>query len=299
MIRIKDVTKKFKHVVAVDSATVDIQQGESVALLGANGAGKSTLIKCILGLLDYEGKIEIQDHDIRDNPKHSKSLIGYVPQDPLFYDMKVADILSFFGSIHRVDSNRVGNLLKLVGLEDHKNKLSSELSGGMKQRLSFAIGLLSDPLILILDEPTSNLDANAREDFLRLVKSYKEEGKTVIFSSHRLDEVHFLADRVLFMKSGRVFLDEKPNDLTKSLGIKVKMNLRIPEPSIDNAISILKREGLAGVERNGSGLYVEVDEGQRGLPFEKLIQGDISVEDFTIEESSMDSVINRIETNGN
>ncbi len=298
MILIQDVTKKFKDVLAVDSATVYIQEGESIALLGANGAGKSTLIKCILGLLNYEGKIEIQNHDIRHNPKYSKSLIGYVPQDPLFYDMEVLKILSFFGSIRSVDNKRVDYLLKLVGLEDHKNKLSSELSGGMKQRLSFAIGLLSDPLILILDEPTSNLDANAREDFLRLVKSYKEEGKTVIFSSHRLDEVHFLADRVLFMKSGRLFLDVKPEDLIKSLGIKVKMNLRIPEPSIDNAISILKKEGLARVERNGSGLYVEVDEGRRGLPFEKLIQGNISVEDFTIDESSMDTLITRIETNG-
>ncbi len=212
--------------------------------------------------------------------------------------MKTVNIMDFFGSIRAVNKGRINELIELVGLEDHKNKLTSELSGGMKQRLSFAIGLLSDPLILILDEPTSNLDANAREDFLRLVKSYKEGGRTVLFSSHRLDEVHFLADRVLFMKSGRVILDEKPENLTKSLGIKVKMNLRIAEPSIDDAISILKQAGIADVNRNGSGLYVEVDEGQRVLPFEKLIQGNITVEDFTVEESSMDTVINRIETNG-
>ncbi len=298
MIRIKDVTKKFKDVVAVDSANLNIQEGESVALLGANGAGKSTLIKCILGLLDYKGKIEIHDYDIKDNSKLSKSLIGYVPQDPLFYDMKTFNILDFFGSIRGVSKETINHLLGLVGLEDHKNKLTSELSGGMRQRLSFAIALLSDPLILILDEPTSNLDANARDDFLRLVKSYKEEGRTVLFSSHRLDEVYFLADRVLFMKSGRVILDERPQNLTKSLGIKIKMNLWIPEPSINDAIFILKNAGLENVGRNGSGLYVEVDEGQRGLPFEKLIKGNIPVEDFTIEESSMETLINNIETNG-
>ncbi|GJM15935.1 MAG: ABC transporter [Thermodesulfobacteriota bacterium] len=298
MIKVADVTKKFGKVLAVDSVTLDVQQGESIALLGANGAGKSTLIKCILGLLDYRGEIEIQGHNIKENPKFSKSLIGYVPQDPLFYDMKTVSILEFFGSIRGVDDKRINNLLNLVGLEDHKNKLSSELSGGMRQRLSFAIGLLSDPPVLILDEPTSNLDANARGDFLNLVKEHKDQGKTVLFSSHRLDEVYFIADRVLFMKSGRVILDEKPENLASSLGIKVKINLRIPESSIGDAISILNKEGFVSVGSNGSGLYVEVEEGNRALPFEKLIKNNIPIEDFSLQESSMETVINHIEANG-
>ena len=298
MIKITDVTKKFGKVLAVDSVTLNVQQGESIALLGANGAGKSTLIKCILGLLDYKGSIEIQDHDIKENPKFSKSLIGYVPQDPLFYDMRTIEILHFFGSIRRVDDKRINDLLNVVGLEDHKNKLSSELSGGMRQRLSFAIGLLSDPPVLILDEPTSNLDANARGDFLNLVKEHKDQGKTVLFSSHRLDEVYLIADRVIFMKSGRVILDEKPENLASSLGIKVKINLKIPEGNISDAISILNKEGFVNVSRNGSGLYVEVEEGGRALPFEKLIKNNIPIEDFSLQESSMETVINHIEANG-
>ena len=298
MIKVADVTKKFGKVLAVDSVTLNVEQGESIALLGANGAGKSTLIKCILGLLDYQGTIEIQNHDIKENPKFSKSLIGYVPQDPLFYDMKTIEILRFFGSIRRVDDKRIKDLLNLVGLEDHKYKLSSELSGGMRQRLSFAIGLLSDPPVLILDEPTSNLDANARGDFLNLVKEHKNQGKTVLFSSHRLDEVYLIADRVLFMKSGRVILNEKPENLAASLGMKVKINLRIPEGSISDAISVLNTEGFLNISRNGAGLYVEVEEGQRVLPFEKLMQNNIPIENFTIEESSMETVINHIEANG-
>lgn len=298
MIQVTDITKNFGNLVAVDSVTLNVKEGEAVALIGANGAGKSTLIKCILGLLDYKGKIEIQTRDIKENPKASKSLVGYVPQDPLFYDMKTADILHFFGSIRRVDDKRINSLLKLVGLEDHKHKLSSELSGGMKQRLSFAIGLLSDPPVLILDEPTSNLDANARGDFLNLVKEHKDQGKTVLFSSHRLDEVYFLADRVVFMKSGRVILDEKPENLATSLGIKIKINMIIPEGSIDEAISILNKEGFGSVNRNGSGLSVEVEEGKRLVPFEKLMHYRIPIEDFTIQESSMETVIKQIERNG-
>lgn len=298
MIQVTDITKNFGNVVAVDSVTLNVKEGEAVALIGANGAGKSTLIKCILGLYDYKGKIEIQNRDIKENPKASKSLVGYVPQDPLFYDMKTADILHFFGSIRRVDDKRINSLLKLVGLEDHKHKLSSELSGGMRQRLSFAIGLLSDPPVLILDEPTSNLDANARGDFLNLVKEHKDQGKTVLFSSHRLDEVYFLADRVVFMKSGRVILDEKPENLATSLGIKIKINMIIPEGSIDEAISILNKEGFGSVSRNGSGLYVEVEEGKRLVPFEKLMHYRIPIEDFTIQESSMETLIKQIERNG-
>lgn len=297
MIKVADVTKKFGNVVAVDSVSLNIKQGESVALLGANGAGKSTLIKCILGLLDYEGKIEIQDRNIKVNLKFSKSLIGYVPQEPLFYDMKTINILDFFGTIRRVDSKRIKSILNLVGLEDHKNKLSSELSGGMRQRLSFAVGLLSDPLVLILDEPTSNLDANARGDFLNLVKMHKDEGKTVLFSSHRLDEVSYLADRVLFMKSGRVILDEKPEELAASLGIKVKINFSMPQSNIDEAISVLNKEGFNNVWRNGSGLYVEVEEGERALPFEKLIKSNIPIDDFSVKESNMETIIKHIEGN--
>ena len=299
MIKVADVTKKFGNVLAVDSVTQNIKEGEAVALIGANGAGKSTLIKCSLGLLDYKGTIEIQNHDIKENPKLSKSLIGYVPQDPLFYDLKTVNILDFFGSIRGVDKKRINDLLNVVGLEDHKNKLSSELSGGMRQRLSFAIGLLSDPPVLILDEPTSNLDANARGDFLNLVKEHKDQGKTVLFSSHRLDEVYWLADRVLFMKSGRVILDEKPENLATSLGMKVKINLRIPEGRIGDAISILNREGFGSVSRNGSGVYVEVAEGKKLAPLKKLIQGHIPITDFTVQESSMETVIKHIEENGN
>jgi len=298
LIQVTDITKNFGNVVAVDSVTLNVKEGEAVALIGANGAGKSTLIKCILGLYDYKGKIEIQNRDIKENLKVSKSLIGYVPQDPLFYDMKTVDILHFFGSIRGVDDKRINSLLNLVGLEDHKHKLSSELSGGMRQRLSFAIGLLSDPPVLILDEPTSNLDANARGDFLNLVKEHKDQGKTVLFSSHRLDEVYFLADRVLFMKSGRVILDEKPENLATSLGIKIKINMIIPEGSISKAISILNKEGFGSVSRNGSGLYVEVEEGKRLVPFEKLMHYRIPIEDFTIQESSMETVIKHIERNG-
>lgn len=298
MIEVKGVTKSFGKVVAVDCASISVRKGEAVALLGANGAGKSTLIKCILGLLDYSGIITVDGRDIKENPKQAKSLIGYVPQEPAFYDMRTRDILLFFGSIRRVEKERIDQVLGLTGLKEHELKSTSELSGGMKQRLSFAIALLSRPPVLLLDEPTSNLDAQARTDFLNLVSAYKDEGKTVLFSSHRLDEVNLLADRALFMKDGKVVFEERPENLVESLGLKVRMYLVIPEKNIDEALTLLREEGFGGVTRNGRGLDIEVDSARRIAPFKKLIESDIPVDDFTIEEPSMEVLFNHIETNG-
>jgi len=298
LIEVKDVTKSFGNVVAVDSASISVRKGESIALLGANGAGKSTLIKCILGLLDYSGGIYLDGRDIKDNPKQAKSLIGYVPQEPAFYDMRTRDILHFFASIRRVPNERVDRVLELTGLKEHELKSTPELSGGMRQRLSFAIALLSEPPVLILDEPTSNLDAQARTDFLALVSAYKDEGKTVLFSSHRLDEVDFLADRALFMKAGKVIFEDRPENLGETLGLKVKIKLVIPERNIDEALSLLLKEGFGGVSRNEGGLNIEIESARRIIPLRKLIESNIPVDDFTIDEPSMEGLISQIDTNG-
>jgi ABC-type multidrug transport system ATPase subunit len=298
VIEVSGVTKSFGNLLAVDRGSFSVDRGEAAALLGINGAGKSTLIKCILGLLDYSGSISIDGRDIKDNPKLAKSLIGYVPQEPLLYDMKTRDILLFFGSIRRVEKGRIDEVLALTGLTEHESKSTSELSGGMRQSLSFAIALLSEPPVLILDEPTSNLDAQARTDFLNLVSAYKDAGKTVLFSSHRLDEVDLLADRALFMKAGRVIFEDRPGNLGETLGLKVKINLVIPESSIEEAQSLLLREGFAGVTRNGRGLNIEIESTRRIAPFKKLLESNIQVLDFTIDEPSMEGLISQIETNG-
>ena len=298
MIDILDVSKSFGKLTAVDRVSFLVDRGEAVALLGANGAGKSTLIKCILGLLDFKGLITVNGSDIKENPKQVKSLIGYVPQEPMLYDMRTMDILNFFGSIRRTGKERIDHVLNITGLAEHASKSTSELSGGMRQRLSFAIALLSSPPVLLLDEPTSNLDAQARTDFLNLVSEYKKEGNTVLFSSHRLDEVDLLADRVLFMKAGRVIFEGRPGSLGDTLGLKVNINIVIPEPMIEEALSLLLKEGFEGVSKNGRGINIEIESARRVAPIKKLIEGNIQVDDFSVEEPSMEGLISQIESNG-
>jgi|DewCreStandDraft_2_1066082.scaffolds.fasta_scaffold00442_45 ABC-type multidrug transport system ATPase subunit len=298
MITVREVTKRFKDIKAVDCVSFNVKKGEAVALLGANGAGKSTLIKCILGLLSFEGEITLNGLNVEKNSKEAKSLIGYVPQEPVFYDMRALDILEFFGAIRGVDMGRIEEIVNLVGLREHILKQSSALSGGMKQRLSFAIALISNPPILVLDEPTSNLDAHARAEFLKLIRELKLQGKTVLFSSHRLDEVEFLADRVVVMKSGKVVMESKPNVLAETLGLKVRMYIKVPVPWIETATDILKREGFDAVTLNENTLLLEVTSREKTIPLKKLLFAEIPVEDLGIEEPSMERIMQEVQGDG-
>ncbi|MEW6143955.1 MAG: ABC transporter ATP-binding protein [Thermodesulfobacteriota bacterium] len=299
MIEIKNVTKYFGKLKAVDSVSFRAGKGEAVSLLGSNGAGKSTLIKCILGLLDYTGDITVGGLRVREHPKEAKSLIGYLPQEPLFYDMRALDIMRFFARLRGIDEKRPMSVLEKVGLAEHASKYASELSGGMRQRLSFAIALLSEPMFLVLDEPTSNLDAHARAEFLKHIKEYKEKGKTVIFSSHRLDEVDYLADRAVLMKDGRVVMDEEPHRLRQSLGLGTKMNIAVPEEYAAVASSALAGAGIIVHGRNGRGFLVEVRGGDSLSPLRELMSRDIPVLGFSVEEPTMENILEGARRDGN
>jgi ABC-type multidrug transport system ATPase subunit len=291
LIEIRNVTKYFGKLKAVDSVSFRAGKGEAVSLLGSNGAGKSTLIKCILGLLDHTGDITVAGLRVKERPKEVKSLIGYLPQEPLFYDMRAIDIVRFFARLRGIDEKKPMSVLEKVGLAEHASKYASELSGGMRQRLSFAIALLSEPAFLVLDEPTSNLDARARAEFLRLIKEYKENGKTVIFSSHRLDEVDYLADRAVLMKDGRLVMDEEPHRLRQSLGLGTKMNIAVPEEHAALASSALAGAGIIVHGRNGRGFLVEVRGGDCLRPLRELMSRDIPVLGFSVEEPTMENIL--------
>ena len=291
MIDIKNVTKKFGKLRAVDSVSLAAGEGEALALLGTNGAGKSTLIKCILGLLDFAGEITINRISVKAAPRAAKSLIGYLPQEPVFYDMRASDIMRFFGRIRRAGPDECAAALEKAGLTEHSHKYASELSGGMRQRLSFAVALLSSPKFLILDEPTSNLDAGGRAEFLCRIKEYKEAGNTVIFSSHRLDEVDYLADRAVVMRNGSIVFDGEPGNLGRASGLGTRIVLRIAREDVSRAEEALARAGIIAHSRNGGGLVVEAPVGDAVRPIIELTARDIPVLGFTVEGPTMESIL--------
>ena len=217
MLAVTGVTKRFGGFVAVDGISFDIVPGEAVALWGPNGAGKSTLLKCVLGLLRFEGAVRIDGHDTVNDAKAARRSLGYVPQELAFYpEWTGREVLAFLAKLRRVAPDRVDVALAEVGLAVHGGKAIGSLSGGMKQRLALAAALLSDPPLLVLDEITSNLDANGREGLLRVLTRLKASGKTILFTSHRRDDVLRLADRVLVLERGKVACRARPDEVAEA-----------------------------------------------------------------------------------
>ena len=245
-IAVQHLTKRFGTHAALKDLTFEIQPGEALALWGANGAGKTTLIKSLLGVHNFDGSITLGGYDVRRQGRRVRQSIGYVPQELALVDLSARAALTFYARLKRVDGQRVEELLQQVGLSEHADKLLGALSGGMKQRLALAAALLADPPVLILDEPTANLDAAARADFIALVASLRSSGKTIVFSSHRMDEVQALADRVLLLKDGVSQGIFTINELLEQLGEPVTLRLQIDATQMNEVLEKLKQVGLSG-----------------------------------------------------
>jgi len=228
IIRVQNLTKRYPQpgrpwwsdatVTAVDQLSFEIEPGQAVAFWGVNGAGKTTVIKCLLGLLDAEGELWLNNLDLRKDGRNARRSFGYVPQELAFHnDLSVIETCRFYAHLKEVALARIPIVLAQVGLTGQDRKAVGALSGGMKQRLALALALLSDPPVLLLDEPTSNLDAETRDDFLQLLVHLHHAGKTLLFTSHHLAEVEQLADRVLILQDGALLAQGTPLELLSLL----------------------------------------------------------------------------------
>lgn len=284
MIQVTHLTKKFGRLTAVDDLSFEVAAGTAVALWGANGAGKTTVLRCLLNLIPFEGRITIAGIDVVRHGKGARRLVGFVPQELNFHDdLTVRETLVFYARLKKLPAGYdFSPLLLQLNLTEHLDKPVQNLSGGLKQRLALALALLTDPPLLILDEPTANLDIRAREEFLLLLLRLKENGKTLIFSSHRLEEVTALADRVLLMESGRLVIDAPPHALQQQLGWESTLHLTVSPQYIDPALELLVAQGLP-VSRNGRGVRVQVQPEQKSAALRLLHDAGIPVEDFVLE----------------
>jgi len=288
VIRIENLRKRFGRVNAVDGVTLDIAPGDSVALWGANGAGKTTIIRCVLGLLRYQGRITVGGHDARRDGKRARRLIGYVPQELGFYDdLRVDEAVTFFARLKAVRDADPDAVLAAVGLENQGAKRVRELSGGMKQRLALAVALLGDPPVLVLDEVTASLDACGRDDFVALLTRLKGGGKSLLFASHRAEEVTTLAGRVVLLDKGRVSAELRSSEFLDRLGGQTVMHLHVAEASRPAALSLLRTRGF-DARLNGVGVMVHLPASQKAAPMRVLAESRIFVEDFECLSGSID-----------
>lgn len=281
MIALDNLTKSFGGAPVLAGLSFEVHTGEAVALWGPNGAGKTTALKCLLGLYSFEGRAVVAGHDVARQGKVVRSLIGYVPQELAFSDMTALETLRFFAGLKKARADRASEALATVGLEEHGSKLVAQLSGGMKQRLALAVALLNNPPILLLDEPTSNLDAAGREAFIRLLVEQKAAGKTILFSSHRLEELEALADRVLVLQGGRLAFECRPDEVAERLALTLRLKLRVPGEQRERALALLSADGYTATP-NGHGIWVVVGPANKAAPIGMLARAGVPVVDFEI-----------------
>lgn len=209
-LEMKDVVKRYGGKLSVDHLNLRVDQGEILGLLGPNGAGKSTSINMICGLLDMDqGSIHVDGISVKERPLEVKKRIGLVPQDlALYEDMTAQDNVAFFAKLYGLRGallkERVAEALVFVGLQDRAKERPSTFSGGMKRRLNIACSITHHPKLIIMDEPTVGIDPQSRNHILDSVKKLNEMGSTVIYTSHYMEEVSAICDRVAIMDQGHV-----------------------------------------------------------------------------------------------
>ncbi len=282
MIRAEKITKRFGRVEAVSRVSFDLDAGGALALWGSNGAGKTTLIRCLLGVIRHRGTASIGGIDVRRRGRHARALVGYIPQELAFHDdARLGNAMMFFARLRRATRAQAADALEAVGLTGHERKRVRDLSGGMKQRLALAVAMLSDPPLIILDEPTSNLDSDGRGEVVATLQRLRSAGKTLLFASHRPDEIISLADRILVMERGRLERDTTPAELWPTEKAVQVVRLHLSMASEADAARVLREAGHA-VHLNGHGLCVAVPRDRKAEPITLLARRQIDVRDIEV-----------------
>jgi nitrous oxidase accessory protein len=283
IVSVYGLNKAYGRSQALTDVSFQVRAGEGLGLWGANGAGKTTVIRCLLGLISFDGTASIGGHDVGSEGKEARKLVGFVPQETGFAaDASIDETIRFFGSVRGTGEAECDRLIDQMGLAEHRNKQVRQLSGGLRQRLAIATALLGDPPLLVMDEPTANLDAAGRQDILDVLRRLKWQGKTFILATHRSAEIAALADRVLLLKSGSVVDELAVGDFIEQSFGSTELHMTLAPSSIDRAIAVLEMAGF-GSRRNGTGLNVTVSRSAKAAPVTAVIMAGISVIDLELK----------------
>lgn len=236
MLYIDQLHKNYGQQEVVKGMSLHIEKGESYGLLGPNGAGKSTTISMISGLLKpSKGSITVDGINMIDSPKKAQQLLGVVPQEiALYMPMTAKENLMFWGRMYGLKGEflkqRVQEVLSIIGLTDRANDKVGTFSGGMKRRVNIGAAILHNPNLLIMDEPTVGIDPQSRNHILETVKALNEQGMTIIYTSHYMEEVEFLCHRIGIMDQGQLIAEGTIEQLQQVVGNKTSLTITLQEP---------------------------------------------------------------------
>lgn len=271
VIEIKNLTKEYKKIKAIDDLSFNVEQGEILGLLGPNGSGKSTTMNCILSLLNFsKGSIKIFGKEMNPNAYDIKKDIGVVFQDvAVFEELTVYNNIDYFCGLYIKDKTLrkkyIEDAIKLVGLEDFKKFYPKQLSGGLLRRLNIACGIAHKPKLIFLDEPTVAVDPQSRNNILEGIKKLRDNGATIVYTTHYMEEVEILCDRVIILDKGRIIASGTPDELKSLANIEEKIRVEVMNLSPKYVDEIGKFKNVEEVIYNDQVLLVIYKKGKNNL----------------------------------
>lgn len=302
-IEIDNLVKHFEDVKAVDGISFKIKKGECFGFLGPNGAGKTTTINIISCYMKpTSGKAKVNGYDVLKESSDVKKVIGIAPQENIFYEeLTVYENVIFFGKMYPIDDSilreRAENLISKVGLENKRDTKSEKLSGGMKRRLNLIIGLVHDPDILFLDEPTAGLDPQSRRMLWDYLFELKGRNKTIFLTTHYMDEADVLSDRLAIIDHGKIIAQGTPEQLKETIGKGDLLSLKIegPQSKILETIRDLKNKiDISDAEHLEEELIVRITAmdglGKIGKITNHFLGEGLRVADATVQRNSLENV---------
>ncbi|GBD23847.1 ABC transporter ATP-binding protein NatA [bacterium HR29] len=295
MLQARAVAKSYGRVRALDGVSFELAPGRVLAVVGANGAGKSTLIKSVVALIRFEGQILVDGIDVARNPKEARRRIGYLSQEAALHpDLTVAETAAFYAALRGLSPERARECVELVGLGSVPERRVAALSGGMRRRLALAVALLADPPLLVLDEPASGLDVAARVELRRLIADQRAAGKSVLLSTHWLEDVPHIADDVLVLDRGRAVFLGPAREFLEAPAVESRLYLRINGRS-QEALELLRRTmPQRSVQRLGDWVVVPVRAPEKAAILHSLVDEGIPVSDVRVEEAPADDALRRL-----
>ncbi|MCJ2533231.1 MAG: ABC transporter ATP-binding protein [Candidatus Thermoplasmatota archaeon] len=290
VIETRNITKRFKEVLAVDSLSMNVRKGEIYGFLGPNGAGKSTTIKMIMGLFHpTSGEAFINGKLVNGGGVELRRDVGFLPERISFYDnLTPIQTLNFFCELRDVDKSVVPSLLRDVGLDGAANRKVGTFSKGMTQLLGMAQAMIGNPSIYVMDEPTGGLDARWVKAVREKLRTLNEQGATIIFSSHILSEVQALCHRVAIINNGRLVAEDTIDNI--SGGLHIRPRLWVQSAGLNEKILSWVREieGVEDVAAKGDAMTITCDASMRLRVMTAMQERGLVIKDFRTVEPTLE-----------
>jgi ABC-2 type transport system ATP-binding protein len=298
IITVEKLEKSYKDKKVIHGISFDVKKGEILCFLGPNGAGKTTSINILLGALGYEaGTIRCKNRVIKTGDLGFKKLLGVVPQDLALYDdLSARRNVQFFASLYGLRDGELkrqcDRVLEFAGLSDRANDKVKTFSGGMKRRLNIACAIAHNPEILIMDEPTVGIDPQSRNHILSSIKQLRDAGMTIIYTTHYMEEVEEISDRIIIMDNGRIIAQGTKEELKENIANDKQYIIELDSPDHLKADQFYKIEGIKKVKLEGTRIEITTLKGIENLDriISIILNSSAKINNITTRMASLETV---------